>query len=190
MLKDVKHKLERAQKENIGFRKASVDNNKKIEEQLQEIEKQQKELQDQNRQLIEEQKQQNELLKNILLSAGKMQELLKKNRTYAEKSAKAADEAVYGLVFNNAISGSSWLLNQTFYPGRWAIGNPYVYVLYRVLNEYKPKHILELGQSTQMITQYVAADEKVRHRVVEHDEIWIDFFKKEHTLSKNSEIVG
>ena len=37
------------------------------------------------------------------------------------------------------------LINLSFSPGRGAIGYPVMYVLYRVLNEFKPTSILELG---------------------------------------------
>lgn len=104
---------------------------------------------------------------------------------------KASDEAVWGLTFHDSIKDTDWLIKQEFYPGRWAVGYQYLYVLYRVLNSVKPKSILELGlgQSTRMITQYAASDRDVKHRVTEHDEDWINFFQKENQLSNNTEIV-
>lgn len=116
---------------------------------------------------------------------------IKKISGVAGKAHNAADEAVWGLVFRDAISHSRWLENRSFYPGRWAVGYQFLYVLYRVLNEAKPKSILELGlgQSTHMITQYVAFEPAVCHRVVEHDREWITFFGREHKLSDCTEIV-
>ncbi len=102
-----------------------------------------------------------------------------------------ASEAVWAEIFNNVISDSKWLHNTSFSAGRWAVGYPYLYVMYRVLNEIRPKRILELGlgQSTRMIGQYVLAYEHVNHYVVEHDSEWIDFFKKDFTLSERSKIL-
>lgn len=116
---------------------------------------------------------------------------IKKISGVADKTRNAADEAVWGLVFRDAVRHSGWLENHSFYPGRWAVGYQYLYVLYRVLNEAKPKSILELGlgQSTHMITQYVASESTVCHRVVEHDREWITFFGQEHKLSDRTEIV-
>lgn len=107
------------------------------------------------------------------------------------RAKKASDEAVWGLIFKDSIKNSDWLLNKEFYPGRWAVGYQYLYVLYRVLNGVKPQSILELGlgQSTRMITQYVGNDSKVKHRVIEHDPEWIDFFKMENKLYAGSEVV-
>lgn len=100
-------------------------------------------------------------------------------------------ESVWADVFHDAIIDSTWLENKTFVPGRWAIGYQYLYVLYRVLNEYRPKRILDLGlgQSTRMIAQYAASDSGVEHIVVEHDESWISFFKNSFQLPENTRIL-
>lgn len=94
-------------------------------------------------------------------------------------------------VFHDAIMGSKWLEKQDFCPGRWAIGYQALYVLYRVLNEVRPKAILELGlgQSTKLITQYAAANSEVYHVVVEHDESWIDLFKTTTQIAINTRIL-
>ena len=107
------------------------------------------------------------------------------------ESRRYASEAVWAEIFNSVISGSTWLKNTAFSPGRWAVGYPALYVMYRVLNEARPKRILELGlgQSTRMIAQYAAAHEDVEHIVVEHDQEWIDFFKNDFRLSLRSQIV-
>lgn len=112
-------------------------------------------------------------------------------RNQANKASRSASETVWAEIFNNAISDSKWLKNKAFSPGRWAVGYPYLYVMYRVLNEFKPKSILELGlgQSTRMIAQYAAANPYVKHYVVEHDAEWIEFFKNDFTLPENTEIV-
>ena len=102
-----------------------------------------------------------------------------------------SNEILWACIFNNAIDTEAWLKNKSFYPGRWAIGYPVLYVLYRILNEVKPKNILELGlgQSTKMITQYAATYADVKHYVVEHDEDWISFFERDTAVSANTEIV-
>lgn len=102
-----------------------------------------------------------------------------------------ASEAVWAQVFKDTILDSSWLKDKTFSPGRWAAGYPYLYALYRVLNEAKPKRILELGlgQTTRMISQYAAANPDVKHFVVENDSSWIEFFKSGYEKLDNTEIV-
>ena len=114
-----------------------------------------------------------------------------KARRQAAASARHASEAVWAQIFNNTISESLWLKDKTFSPGRWAVGYPYLYVMYRVLNETRPKRILELGlgQSTRMIAQYAAAFQDVEHIVVEHDPEWVEFFCNDFPLPKNTRVV-
>lgn len=116
---------------------------------------------------------------------------VEKTRLQSAEGTRHASEAVWAETFNNAISGSTWLKNTAFSPGRWAVGYPALYVMYRVLNEARPKRILELGlgQSTRMIAQYAAAHEDVEHIVVEHDAEWIAFFKNDFALSERTKIV-
>ncbi|WP_458400198.1 glycosyltransferase [Mailhella sp.] len=113
---------------------------------------------------------------------------LSKNSQDSSASSRYAEEAVWGMVFNNAIFDSSWLKNKSFSAGRWAAGYPALYTMYRILNEVKPKDILELGlgQSTRMISQYAAAHEDVNHTVIEHDPEWIAFFKRDFETSERT----
>lgn len=127
-------------------------------------------------------------LQSSLLRIEKQNEL---TRMVGEKASQHASEAVWAAVFNQCIYGSSWLKDTSFSPGRWAIGYQYLYVLYRILDEVRPRHILELGlgQSTKMIAQYASAFPEVKHQVVEHDSEWISFFKRNYQIPENTEIV-
>lgn len=118
-------------------------------------------------------------------------QILQKVLTETVKGNRTADEAVWAQVFNNTISQSTWLKDRTFSPGRWAVGYPFLYVMYRVLDEFKPRSILELGlgQSTTMIAQYAHLDKMVSHYVVEHDEEWIEFFQKKFEHIDNTKII-
>lgn len=113
--------------------------------------------------------------------------MFKKPRKIASPEALAA-ESVWAHVFNNTISNSIWLKDKSFSPGRWAVGYPYLYVMYRVLNEIHPKRILELGlgQSTKMIAQFAKEFDDVEHVVVEHDKDWCNFFSKSFNLSERT----
>lgn len=106
-----------------------------------------------------------------------------------------SNELLWANIFHDTIKGSRWLQDQPFSPGRAAIGYPTLYALYRILDEFQPKSILEmgLGQSTKMIGSYAkwkeAQGEKCEHIVVEHDTSWINFFKGSFALSSNTEIM-
>lgn len=107
--------------------------------------------------------------------------------------ARKMDELLWSEVYHDTIRGSKWLSpDLAFSPGRSAIGYQLMYVIYRILDEFKPVSILELGmgQSTKMIGSYAAYDkERVRHYVVEHDKDWVEFFKNHFPLSGTTEII-
>ena len=130
-------------------------------------------------------------LDGVIQDRKKTKEVMEAVRKQATDGARHASEAVWAEIFNNTITESKWLKDRTFSPGRWAVGYPYLYVMYRVLNETHPNRILELGlgQSTRMIGQYAAAFDGVEHIVVEHDQEWIDFFCNDFSLSDRTKIV-
>ncbi len=106
--------------------------------------------------------------------------------------SRNAAEAAWAAVFHDTIRNSRWLADASFSPGRWAVGYPYLYAMYRVLNETHPKRILDLGlgQTTSMLAQYAAAFEDVEHIVVEHDPEWIQFFYGQMKRSDRTRLIA
>jgi len=132
-------------------------------------------------QAIEQLKQQQEVIKTDAKAA----------RNHAWKSQKNSDEILWAEIFHDASSNSTWLNDKAFSAGRWAVGYQYLYAVYRILDEVKPKSILELGlgQSTRLLGQYASANSGVSHMVVEHDPSWIEFFQQDFPLRDNTNIV-
>lgn len=99
-------------------------------------------------------------------------------------------EILWSEIFNQTIKGSEWLGSLSFSPGRWAVGYQYLFVLYRILDEVKPKMILDLGlgQSSTLITNYADNTPGVTHTIIEHDETWVKFFQTKYSLSNASKI--
>ena len=64
-------------------------------------------------------------------------------------------------------------------------------MLYRVLNEKRPRRILDLGlgQTSLLIAQYATAHPEVEHIIVESSEEWIKFFMNANSLPENSHII-
>lgn len=118
-------------------------------------------------------------------------EAIEQTRRQVIDGSRHADEAVWAQIFNNTITNSTWLHDKTFSPGRWAVGYPALYAIYRILNEVRPKRILELGlgQSTRMMGQYAAEHRGVEHIIVESGQEWVKFFLKEFDLSAQSSII-
>ena len=108
-----------------------------------------------------------------------------------EENNRLLHELNWANIFYSTISNSKWLKDRSFSPGRWAVGYPFLYVLYRLLDEVKPKNILEfgLGQSSRMLNQYTNYCNDVDLTTLEHDESWIALYKKKYELSPNSKIL-
>lgn len=102
-----------------------------------------------------------------------------------------SNEIIYAHIFKSTISNSEWLNDKNLSPRGAAIGYSGLYCMYRILNDIKPKKILELGlgQSTKIIQQFVDCNEGTKHIVVENDQDWIDFFSDSTNLSKSTEIM-
>jgi len=129
--------------------------------------------------------------KKILRQLESFQAELDRQKVAIEQIHNKTNEVLWGETFNSTICNSAWLLDKSFSPGRWAVGYPYLYILYRVLNEIKPKNILELGlgESTRMIAQYASSHNDAKHIVVEQENQWIDFFSNSNHLSKKTELI-
>ena len=64
-----------------------------------------------------------------------------------DKLNRNVNELNWANIFHDSIKGCTWLDSENFAinPGRWAVGYNYFYAVFRVLNEFKPKNILELN---------------------------------------------
>ena len=100
-------------------------------------------------------------------------------------------ESLKAALFHDSIAHSDWLKNPNFSPGGWAVDYGFLYTLYRVLNDTKPKSILEfgLGQTSKMLYQYMHAFPDVQVCTIEHNQDWIEFFKNEMGHDYNTHIV-
>ncbi len=103
------------------------------------------------------------------------------------EAASYTPDILWAQIYHDTIISSKWLLDKAISPGGkrgWAVGYNFLYVLYRVLEEMKPRCILELGlgQSTKLTSQYVGYY-NAEHVVVEHDVEWEKFFRRSFILS-------
>lgn len=107
------------------------------------------------------------------------------------RTTRILNELYWAQIYNSTTQNSSWLTENNFSPGRWAVGYNFLYVMYRILTEKKPSHILELGlgQTTKMIGQYARSNSDVTHIIIEEDKDWITFFEGMFHLPENSRII-
>lgn len=100
-------------------------------------------------------------------------------------------EANWSNVFHDTITASTWFSDIPLSPGRWAVGYQYLYVLYRVLDGFQPRNIIDfgLGESTTVINAYARTHGNVSHTVIEHDSTWIEFYTSKNEVSGATEIL-
>lgn len=101
-------------------------------------------------------------------------------------------ELEWAHIYHDSIRGKKWLEELPLNVGRWAGNYSFFYVLNRILMDYKPKSILDLGlgESSKFISSYL--DNYLldtRHTIVEQNEEWINSFQEKVLLSKRSTIV-
>lgn len=119
-------------------------------------------------------------------------EILSENRFKEESRStnelkRKIQELEWAVIFQDSIK-NSWLEHVGLSLGRWAIGYPFAYILFRTLEAQKPLNILELGlgESTKIILTYKKQSQNpVRHTVVEASKEWLDFFQR-----SNADLVG
>jgi len=130
-------------------------------------------------------------LKKVIAEQAMIQALAERGRRQALLAQRASEEAVWAHIFRDASSGSDWLTNRQFAAGRWAVNYAYLYVLYRILNEVKPKRILDigLGQTSRLIAQYVKAHPDTEHVVVESDPQWVEFMSSSFDFPARTRII-
>lgn len=98
-------------------------------------------------------------------------------------------EIEWAQVYHDAIRGITWLDKLPLNVGRWAGNYPFFYVLHRILNDFKPTSILELGlgESSKFISTYLSHYlVNSSHTIVEHDEGWISAFNNRFKLCDRS----
>jgi len=121
----------------------------------------------------------------------KIKSIIHESRVNQKKILLQSFELEWAHVYHDSIRGKKWLEELPLNIGRWAGNYAFFYVLNRILNDFKPKVILEmgLGESTKFISTYLnyyLTDSK--HLVIEQDENWKNIFKERFTLSNRTEI--
>lgn len=119
--------------------------------------------------------------------------MVSKSKEQCDKSdemLRIAKELLWRDIFVDTVKGYTWYHAQSLSLGRWAIGYNYAYVLARVLDEFRPTNILEcgLGQSSKIITEYVSANTDVNCDIVEQDQNWVEFFKRNYRPNNRTNI--
>lgn len=101
-------------------------------------------------------------------------------------------ELEWAHIYHDSIRGKECIEKLPINIGRWAGNYSFFYVLNRILSDYKPKKILDLGlgESSKFISTYIENYlAESSHTIVEQDQNWINSFQECFKLSSRSNIV-
>ncbi|TYC17016.1 hypothetical protein ES677_02225 [Bizionia gelidisalsuginis] len=121
----------------------------------------------------------------------KIKKIIKENRNFQKQQVTLLKELDWANTYHDSIRGKAWLENLSLNVGRWAGNYSFFYVLNRVLYDYKPKRILEmgLGESTKFISSYLEHYLlESSHVVIEHDINWKKTYLQAQSTSTRTTI--
>lgn len=122
----------------------------------------------------------------------KIKKVILDNKIKQRKILYQVKENHWADVYHDSIRGVPFLQTLSLNIGRWAGGYPFFYVLNRVLKDFRPQSILEmgLGESTKFVSSYIDNYlTNTNHNVLEQDEKWVSFFNENFQLSEKSKII-
>lgn len=121
----------------------------------------------------------------------KLRRIVRENREFQNSQIKYLKELEWAQIYHDSIRGHKDIENLPINIGRWAGNYSFFYVLNRVLKDFKPSHILEmgLGESSKFISTYLDSYLKQStHLIIEQDKDWTSAFKEKFVLSNRSTI--
>ena len=121
-----------------------------------------------------------------------LRNFLKNSAQYQTENLALSKELEWAHIYHDSIRGKEYLENLSLNVGRWAGNYSFFYILNRILSDYQPKRILELGlgESSKFISTVLT--HKLldsQQTIIEQDQNWIDGFSKRFTLSDRSNIL-
>lgn len=110
---------------------------------------------------------------------------------FKNKNQRNYQELNYADLLHDSIHQSNWLKDKTFSLFGWAANYSFIYLLFRTLDQVCPSNILEfgLGQTTKLTSQYIVnKNPSAQLNICEHNQDWINIYKKELAKSENIKI--
>lgn len=94
-------------------------------------------------------------------------------------------------LLHDTIINSTWLKDKSFSLHGWAANYSFIYMLYRILDNVKPQHILEMGmgQTSRLTSQYVAyGNTNALADIIENDAGWIATYQPQLAQSNRTNV--
>ncbi len=101
-------------------------------------------------------------------------------------------ELLWAEHFHDYINSMEEIKKLQLAPRGWAANYSMLFIITKIINEFKPGKILEfgLGESSKLISTLINnLDEIENHLIIESDSDWIDHFKNNFELLQKSKIV-
>ncbi|MBF4465659.1 hypothetical protein [Flavobacterium sp. LC2016-12] len=122
----------------------------------------------------------------------KIKKIISENANRQHEQIRLSKELEWAHVYHDSIRGKKWLEELPLNVGRWAGNYSFFYVLNRILSDYKPKTILDLGlgESSKFISSFL--DNYLldsTHTIVEQDKNWIKEFQNRFSLVNRSNVI-
>lgn len=94
-------------------------------------------------------------------------------------------------LLHDTIINSTWLKDKSFSLHGWAANYSFIYMLYRILDNVHPEHILEMGmgQTSRLTSQYVAyCNPQATVDIIENDVGWISTYQPQLAQSERAKV--
>ncbi|MBU2952150.1 hypothetical protein KO493_15725 [Tamlana agarivorans] len=117
--------------------------------------------------------------------------IIDENRRLHQENKAHLKELEWANIYHDSIRGKKELQNLSLNIGRWAGNYTFFYILNRILTDYKPNSIIELGlgESSKFISVFIENYSKdTSHLIIEESSDWRDSFNSNFKLFQNSKI--
>jgi len=94
-------------------------------------------------------------------------------------------------LLHDTIINSTWLKDKSFSLHGWAANYSFIYMLYRILDNAKPTHVLEMGmgQTSRLTSQYIAyCNPQASLDIIENDAGWIETYQPQLAKAENTKL--
>lgn len=133
----------------------------------------------------------NRIYRRIIKSDKKIVQMQNELQELRNLTNRQFKELNFADLLHDTIINSTWLKDKSFSLHGWAANYSFIYMLYRILDNAKPQHILEMGmgQTSRLTSQYVAnCNPKATLDIIENDTGWIATYQQQLAQSERTKI--
>lgn len=133
----------------------------------------------------------NRIYRHLLRNDRQVEQLQKELQDWRNLANRQFNELYYADLLHDTIINSTWLKDKSFSLHGWAANYSFMYMLYRILDNAKPQHILEMGmgQTSRLTSQYVAyCNTQATLDIIDNDVGWIETYKPQLAENENIKV--